>query len=70
MHTPILAAIQFRFLSPNPSAAADEADPSNDRVDIGLPIELVLTPPDALLQDAITVTVISTAGTATRRKSF
>jgi len=53
MHIPILAAIQFRFLAPVPTAAASE--PDDARVDVGLPIQLELVPTDALLQDNIVV---------------
>ena len=67
MHTHILAAIQFRFLDPIPTADAREADEANTRVDAGLPIEIVLEPNGTLLQDRITVTVTETTGTATRK---
>ena len=68
MHIPILAAIQFRFLAPVPTAAASE--PNDARVDVGLPIQLELVPTDALLQDNIVVSVSGTSGTATRKSSF
>ena len=68
MHIPILAAIQFRFLAPVPTAAASE--PNDARVDVGLPIQLELVPTDALLQDNIVVSVSGTSGTATSKFSL
>ena len=67
MHIPILAAIQFRFLAPVPTAAASEADDAVTRVDIGFPIQLEIEPVTALLQDNIVVSVSGTSGTATRK---
>jgi len=66
MHIPILAAIQFRFLAPVPTAAAGEAEDAVTRVDVGLPIQLELEPDGAILQDNIVVSVSGTSGTATR----
>ena len=70
MHIPILAAIQFRFLAPVPTAAASEADDAVTRVDIGFPIQLEIEPVTALLQDNIVVSVSGTSGTATRKSSL
>ena len=70
MHIPVLAAIQFRFLAPVPTADASEPDDAVTRVDIGFPIQLELVPTDALLQDNIVVSVSGTSGTATRKSSF
>ena len=70
MHIPVLAAIQFRFLAPVPTADASEPDDAVTRVDIGFPIQLELVPTDALLQDNIVVSVSGTSGTATRKSSL
>ena len=64
-HAHILAAIQFRAMSPVPVGDASEIVDGPTVVDIGVPIELDLTPNDALLGDRITVTASVTAGTAT-----
>jgi len=70
MHTPILAAIQFRFLAPVPTAAASEPEDAVTRVDVGLPIQLELEPVTAILQDNIVVSVSGTSGTATRKSTL
>ena len=70
MHIPILAAIQFRILTPVPTANLSEPDDAVTRVDVGLTIQLELMPTDALLQDTIVVSVSGTSGTATRKSSL
>jgi len=70
MHTPILAAIQFRLLAPVPTANFSEPQVAVTRVDVGLMIQLELEPVTAILQDIIVVSVSGTSGTATRKSSL
>ena len=58
LHTPTLAAIVIRIRqSAITNPVASEALDANTTVDVGIPIEVDITPDDALLQSSIVVSV-------------
>ena len=66
LHTPKLAAIVIRIrqsaiINPVASEAAD----ANTTIDVGIPIEVDITPNDALLQSSIVVSVAVNAASST-----
>ena len=66
LHTPNLAAIVIRVLQSaivNPDAS--EALDATSTLDVGIPIEVDITPDDALLQSSIVVSVAIDAASST-----
>ena len=66
MHAPKLAAIVIRILqSEIINQLASEAEDANTTLDVGIPIEVDITPDTALLQSSIVVFVAVDAASST-----